>query len=174
MFKIILLCFILITNTGIAKELENNFKSPIKIQSNEILIKRNKNIITFIGKVEAKQNNLNMFADSMIIKYKTDKKNNTEIRNIKLYGNVVLKNENITVRGDKGNYEVKDNLITLEDNIIMNENDAVVFGKKMTYNTITEETNIFGSNENEDGNKKERITIILEDINDLKDRYDNW
>ena len=173
MFKIILLCLILIINKSNAKELENNFNSPIKIQSNEILIKRNKNLITFTGKVEAKQDNLNMFANKMVVKYKINQNNNTEIKNIKLYGNVVLKNENITVRGDKGNYEVNNNLIKLEDNIIMNEDDAVVFGKKMTYNTITEETNIFGSNESEDNPKKERITIILEDINDLKDRYDN-
>lgn len=172
MFKIILLCFFLVINSGFTEEIKNDFNSPIKIQSNKILIKKNKNTIIFTGKVEAKQDSLNMFADSMIIKYKIDKKNNTEIQNIKLQGNVVLKNKNITVRGDKGNYEVKYNLITLEDNIIMNENDAVVFGKKMTYNTATEETNIFGSKKNENNNKKERITIILEDINDLKDRYD--
>lgn len=173
MFKIILLCFILIINKSNATELQNNFNSPIKIQSNEILIKKNKNLIIFTGMVEAKQDKLNMFADKMFIKYKKNKNNKTEIKNIKLFGNVVLKNENITVRGDKGNYEIDNNFITLEENIIMNENDAVVFGKKMTYNTITEETNIYGSAEDESSDKKERITIILEDINDLKDRYDN-
>jgi lipopolysaccharide transport protein LptA len=172
MFKIILLCFILIINKSNATELQNNFNSPIKIQSNEILIKRNKNLITFSGKVEVQQDTLNMFANKMIVKYKINQNNDTEIQNIKLYRNVILKNKNITVRGDKGNYEVNNNLITLEDNIIMNEDDAVIFGKKMTYNTITEETNIFGSDENENNSKKERITIILDDINDLKDRYD--
>ena len=173
MFRIILLCFVLIINKSSATELKNNFNSPIKMQSNEILIKKNKNLIIFTGKVEAKQDKLNMFADKMFIKYKKNKNNKAEIKNIKLFGNVVLKNENITVRGDKGNYEMDNNLITLEENIIMNENDTVVFGKKMTYNTITEETNIYGGVESENGNKKERITIILEDINDLKDRYDN-
>ena len=146
---------------------------PIQIESNEILLKKKKNIIIFTGKVEAVQDKVDLFADRMNVRYaEIDKK--IEVKNIKLFGNVMLKNETITARGDKGVYDLNKNLITLEDNVIINENDAVIFGEKLIYNTLTGETDIFSkSNDEKDDDKKERITIILENINDLKERYDN-
>ena len=171
MFKYILLFIFLFNLNTFAKPNSFNSNKPIRIKSNEILVKKNKNLMVFTGKVEAKQDDLSIFTDKMYVRYKKNIDNKLEINNIKAFGNVVLKNKTITVKGDTGVYDLQNNLITLENNIILNENDAVVFGEKVIYNTITEEINIYG--ESDKNPKKERITIILDNINDLKDRYDD-
>ena len=163
MFKIVLLLLILLNNKSIAKEnFKQNFNRPIKIEANEVSTKRNSNVIIFDGKVEATQDNLKIFTDKMYVYYR----NNKEIENIKAIGNVILKNEGILATGDEGEYDIKNNLVTLKKNIILTEKDVVVYGEKMTYDTVTQESKMYGETD------KKRITIILDDINDLKERYD--
>lgn len=173
MFKFFLFIFLFFSNNLFCVNKDINLDKPIKIKSDEIVIKKNKNLIIFKGRVETIQDNLSTFANKMYVNYKNDLDNKIEIKNIKLYGNVVLKNDKIIVNGDKGIYNFDDNLITIEDNIIMNENNAVIFGNELIYNTLTEETNIYGENSKnkEDDKKDKRITIILDNINDLKDEY---
>lgn len=147
---------------------KNNFKQdinkPIKIESNEISMKKNSNIIVFTGNVEAKQDNLTILTDRMLVEYEGEKKN---IKNIKLFGNIMLKNKNIVANSDKGYYDLSKNIITLEDNVILTEKDVVVYGDKMTYDTIKQESKVYGSKK-----QNNRITIILDNINNIKERYE--
>lgn len=137
---------------------------PIKIESNEISMKKNSNIIVFTGNVEATQDNLVILTDKMLVEYEGE---NIDIKNIKLFGNVILKNDTIVANSGKGEYNLLKNIITLENNVVLTEKDVVVYGDKMTYDTIKQESKVYGS-------KKEnnRITIILDNINNLKERYD--
>lgn len=155
---------------------QNNFNKPIKIESDEIKILKNKSVILFTGKVKAKQDNLNIFSDKMFVNYQRDLDNKTNIKNIKAIGNVILKNENITAKGDEGLYDFVEQNITLSGNIILTEKDAVIFGDVLKYNINTEETSIkVDKKQNTDNstiNNKKKVVIILDNINDLKDRYD--
>ena len=148
---------------------KNNFKQdinkPIKIESNEISMKKGSNVMVFTGDVEAKQDDLIILTDKMLVEYEGKKVN---ITNIKVYGNVMLKNNNIVATSDKGEYDLKKNVIVLEDNIILTEKDVVVYGDKMTYDTVKQESKVYGSK-----NQNNRITIILDNVNNLKERYDN-
>lgn len=165
-----LVCFLILFNlfclNGYSK---NNFKQdvnkPIKIESNEISMKKDSNIIVFTGNVEAKQDNLIILTDKMLVEYEGTKIN---IKNIKVDGNVILKNNNIVASSDKGEYDLIKNLIVLEDNVILTEKDVVVYGDKMTYDTIKQESKVYGSK-----NQNNRITIILDNVNNLKERYDD-
>ena len=165
MFRTIILLFTLLIGNSVAKEnFKQDFNRPIKIEADEVSTKKNSNIITFNGNVEATQDNLKILTDKMFVYYKNDK--GIEINNIKAVGNVILKNENILATGDEGEYDIKNNIVTLEKNIILTEKDVVIYGEKMIYNTITQESKMYGETD------KKRITIILDDINDLKERYD--
>ena len=165
MFRTIILLFTLLIGNSVAKEnFKQDFNRPIKIEADEVSTKKNSNIITFNGNVEATQDNLKILTDKMFVYYKNNKR--IEIDNIKAVGNVILKNENILATGDEGEYDIKNNIVTLEKNIILTEKDVVIYGEKMIYNTITQESKMYGETD------KKRITIILDDINDLKERYD--
>ena len=52
-------------------------------------------------------------------------------------------------------------------NVVINDDGAVVYGEKFTYNTKTQETKV-------EGNKKEesRVTIILDNIEDIQQRVE--
>ena len=156
-----------IYNAIARNQLKQNFNSPIKIESDQVYLKKGTNTIIFSGNVKAKQDNLYILTDTMHVKYITNEKNKLEIVNIKAIGNVILKNETLLATGDEGEYDIKLGLFTLRKNIILNEKDVVVYGEKMEYNTITEESRMFGEKENK------RITIILDNINDLRERYDD-
>lgn len=170
MIKYFILLFIIFFNFN-ALSIENYDKNkPIKITANDIFFKKNEKLIIFIGKVEATQNNLKIFSNKMHVNYIENNDKKLNIKSINFFNNIILKNDNITIRGDRGFYDFKNNLITIEGNIIMNENDTVIFGEKAKYNTETEETNIYG--ESFEHKNKERITIILDNIDNLKERYD--
>lgn len=165
-FKIILFftiffCFNSYSNNIIKQDINK----PIKIESDEISMKKDSNVMVFTGNVEAKQDNLIILTDKMLVEYEGKKIN---ITNIKVYGNVMLKNSNIVASSDKGEYDLKKNIIVLEDNVILTEKDVVVYGDKMTYDTIKQESKVYGSK-----NQNNRITIILDNVNNLKERYDD-
>ncbi len=185
MFKNFLFLFFLIilNNSLLANPIAIDTKKPIKIEADEVKIQKNKNVIDFMGKVKATQENLNIFSDKMLVKYQKDSKNKISIKNIKAFGNVILKNETLTAKGDNAVYDFSNQIITLKGNIILNEKDVVILGDILTYDIITKETRMESENktviknnntiEKEKDNKnKKRVIIILDNINDLKDRYD--
>ena len=168
----ILFLFLSIFGNSFAKPTEIDTSKPVKIEADEVKIKKNNNSMIFKGNVRAIQENLNMFSDLMNVTYYKDKEDRVLIKTIVAKNNVVLQNENITAKGDGAIYDFQRQLITLKGNIILNEKDAVVFGEMLTYNITTKETKM-NVIENEEANtNKKRVIVILDNINDLKDRYD--
>lgn len=183
--------YLLLMGMGDANVKNISTSKPVKIEADEIIIKRDNDQVVFVGKVKITQDELNIFSDNMIVNYYKNKDKSVSIKNIKANNNVILKNKTITAKGDSAVYDFRNQLITLKDNIILNEEDAVVLGDVLTYNVETQETKM-GSKEDEEnienteniksiedsageneGNKnKKRVIIILDNINDLKDRYD--
>lgn len=154
---------------------KSSITNKTTIVANEIKIIRNKGVIVFKDKVECKNGTLKINSDRMVVKYNTNDKNivaKEKIKNIDISGNVILQDIDITVTGDKGNYNLINNIITVEDNVIVNDKDIVVFGDKMTYNLQTGETDISGIRKKEKTSNG-RVIIILDDINGLKERYKN-
>ncbi|MDR1499253.1 MAG: lipopolysaccharide transport periplasmic protein LptA [Rickettsiales bacterium] len=150
---------------------------PIRLESDEIKIRKNENLMVFTGKVKAEQAELNIFSDRMVVKYRNIGDGKIDINSIRARGNVVLKNKTIVARSDEALYDFKKQIITLDGNVILNEKDAVVFGDKLFYNIATDETSIEGSktkkkNGNGEDTSNKRVTIILDNIKDIKGRYD--
>jgi lipopolysaccharide export system protein LptA len=164
MFEFFFIYFFLFVSDGFC----NN--KPIRLEADKIRIQKNKNIMIFTGNVKAEQEELNILADKMVVNYHTNKDGKINIDNIEVKDNVVLKNKTITAQSNNGFYDFKKRIITLRDEIVLNEKDAVIFGNVLIYNVKTGATNIEGKNENKKSN--DRVIIILDNINDIKDKYD--
>jgi lipopolysaccharide export system protein LptA len=142
---------------------------PIRLEADKIRIQKNKNIMVFTGNVKAKQDKLNILADKMTVNYHTDKNNKINIDNIEVRDNVILKNEIITANSNRGFYDLKKQVITLRDEIILSEKDTVIFGNTLVYDIRTGSANIEGKQR---GENNDRVIIILDNVNDIKDKYD--
>lgn len=160
-FRRLLFLFFITLTMNLLATTNIDITKPIKIEADEVKIQKNKNIVDFIGKVKAKQEKLTIFSDRMIVKYQKNDKNKATIKNIKVLGNVIMKNEDITAKGDNAVYDFKNQIITLKDNIILNEKDAVLMGDILTYNIITKETDI----KSKDEKSKEAENIIEKEDN---------
>ena len=156
------LFFIFLTIHGVFA-VENREKLTITAEKVEIF--REKNEIIFTSKVVAKRNNFTLYTDKMIVNYTESKGNKINITNIKAEKNVKFTTEKITATGDNGFYNVAQNLITLNNNVKATESGITVFAKKFEYNTITGKTNIIGNK-----TEKEKVVIILDDVENLKNK----
>lgn len=145
---------------------KNDKKKPINITSERVEIFRDENLIIFIDKVKAAQDNFTLYADKMIVKYRENPNKKMEIVNIKTEKNVKFINEDIVATGNEGFYDVAKNLITLKNNVTATESGIVVFADEFQYNIITGKTNIIGSKK--DGTTTERVTIILDSVDSIK------
>ncbi len=180
--KFLLLFYLLLLSNNLwANPISIDTKKPIKIEADEVKIQKNKNVINFIGKVKATQENLNIFSDKMIVKCQKNNENKIYIKNIRAFNNVILKNETLTAKGDNAIYDFNNQIITLKGNIILNEKDAVILGDVLIYDIETKEASMESENKKviknnniikKEKDKKKRVIVILDNINDLKDRYD--
>lgn len=172
-FKLLFFLLISIPNAYCNKKPVITNKTTIV--ANEVKILKNKGIIVFTDKVECKNGTLKVNGDRMVVKYNISNKNlenKNIVKNVDIFGNVVVRDINITITGDNGNYNLENNIITVENNVIMNDTDVVIFGDKMTYNVLTGETDIIGIKKKKE-NPNGRVIIILDDIEELKERYKN-
>lgn len=170
MFKILII-FVVYTNICYSKD--KNIKNKTIIESDKIILKDRKKMILFSGNVICRNGNITIKADNMSVKY--DKKLNSgekvKIEDIYANENVKLDNGKMTVTGDKGNYDLTKEIITIEKNVVMNNDSLVMLGEKLTYNIKTDDAKMDGiKNQNK---LDKRVIIILDDINKLKDEYND-
>tara|TARA_B100001029_G_C15052829_1_gene452073 strand:- start:804 stop:1268 length:465 start_codon:yes stop_codon:yes gene_type:complete len=126
-YKLALTIFILISSI-ISHSLSQ--ENEIKIISNELKIDTDKNISTFIGDVNATNQNLKMWSDKMIITLKED---NDNVKEILAIGNVKIIRifEGTEIYGEVANYSIENEIITIDKNVIIIEDGNEVRGSQL-------------------------------------------
>ncbi len=147
------------------KKANNNELNRLNITSNIVEIIRDKNQIIFTGNVKAVRESFVLYTDLMIVNYKENDNKKIDIVNITAKNNVKFVSEKIVATGDDGIYNPPSNIIILKNNVKATESGITVFADEFEYNTITGKTKIIGNKK-----QKERVTIILDDINSLQDK----
>lgn len=160
-FIVFYICF---CNISFSKEVLQN-SNTINITSNKVDIFRNKKEIIFIGNVIVTKDNFKLYTDLMTVKYKEDNNKKTSITDVIAKNNVRFVSEKVDAFSDDGIYKPSKNLIILKNNVKAIENGITVFADEFEYNTITKKTKIIGNKK-----QQERVTIILDDIDNLKNR----
>lgn len=143
--KLILFCylFILLCLLGFKQVWAKNTQTkkspetPIIIRSNFITIKQKSQQVKFLQNVIVEQDDNSLFANEMVVDYLENTNNKREIHLITANKNVKLFNKNITATSDFGIYDPKKQLITLQNNVLVNDGKSIIAGNKFIYDLTT-------------------------------------
>lgn len=107
-------------------------KQPIQIKSNALTTDSAKRTATFTGKVVARQGDVTIYSDRLVIFY-SDKEKQNEVDKVEAFGNVrILQGDKIGL-GGHGVYVSKEGKIILDDNPKVYQGEDEVAGKVITY-----------------------------------------
>lgn len=105
-------------------------KEPIKIKSDRLVTDNASKTATFTGNVAARQGDLTIYSDRMVIRYSDE---DGEISSSEVSGNVrILQNER-RAQADHGIYDAKNGTIVLDGNPKVFQNSDMISGKIITY-----------------------------------------
>jgi len=103
---------------------------PIKIKSDRLLTDNNRKMATFEGNVAARQGDMTIYSDKMIISYADDEGG---ISNAEVFGNVRVIQGERRAQAEHGIYDAKRATITLDGNPKVFQQSDTVSGKIITY-----------------------------------------
>lgn len=137
-----LLCSFLATGVA-AQQLDS--KQPIEIASDTLEVMQNEHKAVFSGNVIAKQGNISMQASRMLVFYDDNAGGGAStaaagvkgISRIEADGGAFFSSPRETVRGDKAVYEVNQQQIRMDGNVILTRDKNVLKGTQLTYNLKT-------------------------------------
>ncbi len=133
---------------GVEKTEKHDSSLPIEITSNELKVERDKNLATFSGDVLAKQGEMSIKSEELIINYRdenpdkepnkpgNDKKKSSIkkiVANKKVYFSTPTENSS----SDSAVFDVEKNILTLENNITLKQDKNILTGSKLTYDLNT-------------------------------------
>jgi lipopolysaccharide export system protein LptA len=124
--------------TAKAADLSRN-DQPIQIKSSELTTDSANRTATFIGKVSARQGDVTIYCDRMVIYYSDKEK---EVEKVEAFGNVRIIQGNRTGLSGHAVYENKAGTIILDDNPIVYQGPDVVNGKVITYFLDTQNSQV--------------------------------
>lgn len=103
---------------------------PIQIKSNELLTDNASRTATFIGKVSARQGDVTIYSDKLVIHYSSGDK---EVDKVEAFGNVRIVQENRLGEADHAVYENRAGKITLDGNPKVVQGEDTITGNIITY-----------------------------------------
>ena len=103
---------------------------PIQIKSSELTTDSANRTATFIGKVSARQGDVTIYCDRLVIFYSDKEK---DVEKVEAFGNVRIVQGNATAQAGHAVYENKAAKIVLDDNPRVYQGQNTVAGKVITY-----------------------------------------
>lgn len=189
---LVIICAVFAAWPSIAKQSakEATKDVPTRITADIIDIKQKSAVMEFINNVIVKKGADHMMADHMFVYYEGDavaqdpqnpSKNETSIKKIIAKNNVKISSAEFIASGDNGNYDPKENLFILEDNVVVNNGSSIAKGDKFVYNLVTKKGNLIGRQKLETQAKSgaapnvdptdKRVVVIINE-NDIKKQRD--
>lgn len=128
-YALILLCIpaLLLAETKLPASRSNE---PVKIKSDQLVTDNNLKIATFTGNVAARQGDLTIYSDKMVIRY-ADAEGG--ISSAEVSGNVRIVQGDRRAQADHGLYDAKNAKIVLDGNPKVFQNSDTISGKVITY-----------------------------------------
>lgn len=121
---------LLLTASASAGPLKQRDDEPIKIKSDGLLTDNNKKMATFSGNVIARQGDLVIYADKLVVSYSAE---GSAISTAEVFGNVRIVQGSRRAQADHGVYDAKGGKILLDGNPRVLQNEDVVSGTVITY-----------------------------------------
>jgi lipopolysaccharide transport protein LptA len=162
------------------KKIQKVKNTQTRIRSDIIDIKQKSQKIDFIGNVVVERDDVSLLSNKMEVFY-IDKASNEDIKNtnsnikeIKAFGNVKMFNDEFVASSDLANFYPDKNIFILEKNVIVNNGTSILTGDKFSYDLKTKKGNFIGekipnnSQKNNNKNGDDRVTVIIGD--DIKEQ----
>lgn len=126
---------------------------PITVKSNEMTADNKGKTAVFSGKVVAKQGDITIFSDKLIVSY-ADK--NGEVEKVEAHGNVRIVQLNRTGFGDQAVYDSRDGMVVLTGTPRVVQGGDSISGKVITYYVDDEKSDVSSG-----GDPKARVEAII-------------
>ena len=110
----------------------------IEILSDNLMVLRDENKAIFTGNVIAEREKMKVSANEMTAYYEIfDSEGNgnkkTEVKRIVANGKVIIETESETASGQKGEYNMRDDVFILTGDVIMKQGENVMVGDRFIY-----------------------------------------
>ena len=136
---------------------------PIKIASDSLEVQREDQVAIFRGNVDAVQGDMNLHADTLIVRYDTNSDGDQEISQIEAEGNVFLSSPSETASGDEGIYNVIDGTIELFGSIVLTRGENVIRGDRLELNLKTGRSRVISEASGKSGGRVKGLFIPKSD-----------
>ena len=139
MKKVYLIILILITSHTLSAEEDISY---LEITSDKLIITENPLVSEFIGNVYAKNEDNQIWGNTILVNYDNDKKINL----ITAVGNVIVERQEEKIIGDKAVYNLKSEKIIISGDVSVFRDGNILNGSELTMDLITSISIIKGSN----------------------------
>lgn len=128
-------------------------KLPITIKSNNMIADNKEKSAIFSGKVVAKQGDITIFSDRLVVKYADKSK---EVEKVEAAGNVRIIQQNRIGFADKAIYESRSGLIILTGTPRVVQGSDSISGKVITYHVDDDRSEVSSG-----GDPKARVEAVI-------------
>ena len=139
MKKVYLIILILIASHTLSAEEDISY---LEIASDKLIITENPLVSEFIGNVYAKNEDNQIWGNTILVNYDNDKKINL----ITAVGNVIVERQEEKIIGDKAVYNLKSEKIIISGDVSVFRDGNILNGSELTIDLITSISIIKGSN----------------------------
>ena len=139
MKKVYLIILILITSYTLSAEEDISY---LEIASDKLIITENPLVSEFIGNVYAKNEDNQIWGNTILVNYDNDKKINL----ITAVGNVIVERQEEKIIGDKAVYNLKSEKIIISGDVSVFRDGNILNGSELTIDLMTSISIIKGSN----------------------------
>jgi lipopolysaccharide export system protein LptA len=133
------------------KPLQPRSELPIKITSDELVADNNRKTATFTGNVIARQADLTIYADKLVVSYAAE---GNEISTAEVTGNVRIVQGARRAQSSRGVYDAKTGKIVLEGDPRVLQGDDQITGTVITYYLDEDRSEVTGR-------KGERVEAVI-------------
>ena len=139
MKKVYLIILILITSHTLSAEEDISY---LEIASDKLIITENPLVSEFIGNVYAKNEDNQIWGNTILVNYDNDKKINL----ITAVGNVIVERQEEKIIGDKAVYNLKSEKIIISGDVSVFKDGNILNGNELAIDLMTSISIIKGSN----------------------------
>jgi len=118
-------------------------------------------LIILTGQVDIRQGDTRLLADKIVLETGGNQNVNSGIKNATATGNFYYITPNQEVRGDKGVFSGTTDIFTVTGDVVLLQDDNVVTGSKLIYNTVTEKAQVTSDCKGRKCGPRRRVSILI-------------